>query len=439
MRTELPPEGPSMDAALLAWHRKATDVLLIASAAGHLLPVILMVAGYGPRMTPWFRATGLTCYTVMVASAVLLSVDWRMRLGAYFVAAYSTVALASVSPVQGPYASVGLVAQPILALVLCAPIVARVAVAASAVILVSAPFVRVLPSVAGALIVGATPPAVPPVVVWFQTVGLGAFLATLFVLLDRFHRFLLDTLAAQYQARADLRREAFERHRLEREVTAIGDEERRRLGRDLHDGVCQELTAALLRWQTLQRSLKEGGPVSAAESERLTSLLTEAIDDAHNVALGLCPVEPEPDALAPALRALARRMQETAGVHCEFLATGDVRVPDSEMAQHLYRIAQEALSNAVRHAHATRIAVELRGDTGGVALQVEDDGVGLPPDGASGGMGLRTMAYRAQVLGGQLTVAPAPGGGTRVACRLPRPVPSPAGPGRSGDEPWIPA
>ncbi len=439
MRTELPPEGPSMDAALLAWHRKATNVLLIASAAGHLLPVILIAAGYGPRMTPWFRATGLTCYTVMVASAVWLGVNWRVRLGAYFVAAYTTVALASVSPVQGPYASVGLVAQPILALVLCGPIAARVAVVASAVILVSAPFVRILPGVAGALIVDATPPAIPPVVVWFQTAGLGAFLAMLVVLLDRFHRFLLDTLAAQYQAKTDLRREAFERHRLEREVTAIGDEERRRLGRDLHDGVCQDLTAALLRWQALQRSLREGGPASAADFERLTSLLSEAIDEAHDIALGLCPVDPEPDALAPALRALTRRMQETADVHCEFLATGDVRVPDSEMAQHLYRIAQEALSNAVRHAHANRIAVELRGNTGEVALQVEDDGVGLPPDGGGGGMGLRTMGHRAQILGGRLTVTPGPGGGTRVACCVPRPVALPAAPGQPGDEPWIPA
>jgi signal transduction histidine kinase len=312
-------------------------------------------------------------------------------------------------------------------------------VAASAVILVSAPFVRVLPGVAGALIVDATPPAVPVVIVSFQTAGLGAFLAMLIVLLDRFHRFLMRTLAAQYEAKADLRREALERHRLEREIAAIGDEERRRLGRDLHDGVCQELTAALLRWQTLQRSLRDGAPVSAAESERLTSLLTEAIDEAHNIALGLCPVEPEPDALEPALRALTRRTQETADVHCEFLATGDVRVPDSEMAQHLYRIAQEALSNAVRHAHATRIAMELRGNTGELALQVEDDGVGLPPDRRGDGMGLRTMDYRARILGGRLTVAPAPRGGTRVACSVPRPAPFPAAPGHSGDEPWIPA
>ncbi len=439
MQTDCPLDDISLDAALAAWHRKATNVLLIASAAAHLLPAILTVAGYGPRMTSWFRAVALACYVVMVASALLLRLDWRVRLGAYFVAAYTVVALAGLSPVQGPYASVGLVAQPILVLVLCGPVAARVAVAASALLLLSAPFLRVLPAVSSALVVGATPPDVSPVVVWFQTAGVGAFLAMLVVLLDRFHRFLHGALAAQYQAKAALRREALERHRLEREVAAIGDEERRRLGRDLHDGVCQDLTAALLRWQTLERSLREGRPVATAESERLTSLLTEAIEEAHGVALGLCPVDPEPDALAPALRALTRRTQETADVYCEFSAIGDVHVPDFTVAQHLYRIAQEALSNAVRHAHASRIAVELRGHASDLALQVEDDGVGLPPDRRAGGMGLRTMGYRAQILGGQLTVTPAPGGGTRVACCVPRPSALSAAPGRSRDESWIPA
>jgi signal transduction histidine kinase len=109
------------------------------------------------------------------------------------------------------------------------------------------------------------------------------------------------------------------------------------------------------------------------------------------------------------------------------------------MAQHLYRIAQEALSNAVRHAHARRIAMELRGSTGELALQVEDDGMGLLADRRSGGMGLRTMGYRAQILGGRLMITPAPGGGTRVACCVPRPVSLPSAPGQSGNESWIPA
>ena len=92
----------------------------------------------------------------------------------------------------------------------------------------------------------------------------------------------------------------------------------------------------------------------------------------------------------------------------------------------------------LRHAHASRIAVELRGTESELMLQVEDDGTGLPTERPAGGMGLRTMAYRAQVLGGELTVAPAPGGGARVRCRVPRLAGAPAAQQRPGDQRWIP-
>jgi signal transduction histidine kinase len=112
-------------------------------------------------------------------------------------------------------------------------------------------------------------------------------------------------------------------------------------------------------------------------------------------------------------------MQQMAAVRCEFHAAGDVRVDDPEAAQHLYRIAQEALSNAARHAKANRIAVELLVKDGELTLQIEDDGSGLPADIRDGGMGLRTMAYRSQMMKGELTVEPAPGGGTRITCCVP--------------------
>ena len=167
--------------------------------------------------------------------------------------------------------------------------------------------------------------------------------------------------------------------------------------------------------------------------------MAETIDEAHNVARGLCPLEPEPEALAPALRALTKRMQEVAAVRCECMTTGDVRVADPEMAQHLYRIAQEALSNAVRHAKASRIRLEFRGTDSELTLQVEDDGVGLPAASPAGGMGLRTMMYRAEILGGKLTVAPALGSGTRVTCRVPRPDAEPSASGDSGGKRCLPA
>jgi signal transduction histidine kinase len=261
--------------------------------------------------------------------------------------------------------------------------------------------------------------AAPPGLVWFRATVKVASLFALMVLLDRFHRLLLDALTQRIAAQRKMEDGMNERQRLEREIANVGDAERRHLGQELHDGVCQQVTAALLRCQALERRLERGGTVSGGDFAPLSSLLAETIDDAHNVARGLCPLEPDPDALAPALRAMAKRMQEVTAVACEFRVVGDVRVPDPEAAQHLYRIAQEALSNAVRHAKPSRIAVELRASNGELTLQVENDGAGLPVALPADGMGLRTMAYRAQIMNGQLKVEPALGSGTRVTCRVP--------------------
>jgi signal transduction histidine kinase len=227
-----------------------------------------------------------------------------------------------------------------------------------------------------------------------------------------------------------------ERQRLERGLAAIGDEERRRLGHELHDGVCQQITAALLRCQALQRAVSRGAPVSAEEFGPLTALLTETIDDAHDVALGLYPLAEDPGALAPALRALARRTGEMSGIRCDCLEQGDVRVFDRVVAQHLYRIGQEAMSNAARHSQASRITVALEAANGELTLRVEDNGVGLPLDRRATGMGLRSMGYRASLISGTLAVVSGPGGGTRVTCRVPRPL---AAPESTGAKSWIPA
>ncbi|MCE5309099.1 MAG: sensor histidine kinase [Acidobacteriales bacterium] len=434
---------------LVAWRRKATDLLLAATAAIHLPLIVVVMLGHGPPTSPIERSIGLAAYFVIAAMALLRPFGHRSRLFAGSFAGYLAVALATLAFPRGPYAQIGLVALPILALVLLGSRAARIAILTSGIILVSAPFARVLPGVARALAVDPAR-AVPPDLVWFQTAVVAAFLVCLMVILDRFHTFLLHSLAAQRRATADLEREAAERsaaqrkmehemrerQRLEREVAAIGDEERHRLGQELHDSVCQQLTATLLRCQALDRRVERGGTLSGADLAPLLSLLVQTLDEAHNVAVGLCPLESHPEALAPALRTLTGRIQEMTAAQCEFLSAGNVQVPDPKMAQHLYRIAQEALSNAVRHAHANRIAVELRGRELELILQVKDDGVGLPREIPGTGMGLRTMAYRTEILQGELTVAPLPGGGTCVVCRVPRSADEPAA---SGDQRWIPA
>ena len=426
------PESAAVDAALAAWRRKAADVLMAANAAVHLPPIIVLALGHGPQLGLLPRTVAFAVYFVMAAAALLRQVRQETRLWASFICLYVVTADANLVGLRGPYAQVGLVAYPVLVLVLVGAPPARIAVLASVATIVSAPFLRGLPAVIWMLGTDPARVADPPFVIWMQVTGLAAFLALMMIVLQRFHQFLLDALAAQCHAMA-------EQQRLEREIAAVGDEERRRLGQELHDGVCQQVTAALLRCQGMESRLEGGGTVSGADFAPLTSLLAETIDDAHDVARGLCPVEPDPDALAPALRALARRTQEMAGVRCEFFAAGNVRVPDRIMAQHLYRIAQEALINAARHAHANRIAVELRGSGRELTLKIEDDGAGVPPELPAGGMGMRTMAYRAHILEGELTVEPAPGGGTRVCCRVPCAARAPAAANQSGEQRWIPA
>ena len=449
MEPGLRPESVAVDTALDAWRRKAADRLLIAAAVVHLPALIMLLLGYGAPMAWWLRDVTLPVYLVMVAVALFRTVNYRTRLSAFFVAVYLGVAIMSLANPLGPYSEVGLVAVPILVLVLLGNRPAAVAIGASATIFLSATFLRARPSVIHTL--GIDPSYV--YVAAKQVTALAAWLVALMVMLNRFVRFLLSSLAAQYRANAALEmevvertaaqreaeREMHERQRLEREIASVGDRERRRLGQDLHDGVCQQVTAALLRCQALERRLERGGTVSGTDFEPLSSLLADTIDDARNVARGLCPLEPEPEALAPALRALTKRMQELAAVRCECVTAGDVRVADPEVAQHLYRIAQEALSNAVRHAKASRIRLEFRGTDGEFTLQVEDDGVGLPAASPDGGMGLRTMRYRAQILGGELTVGPVRGSGTRVACRVPRSHREPGTGGDAGGEPCMPA
>ena len=373
-------------------------------------------------MGPVPKAIGLAVYLVVAAAAVFRRVDYRRRVWASIGVLYPALLVASLVAPHGPYAQIGTVTMPIFALVLLGSPAARIAVVASGAIIVAVPLVREQPGVVHLLGIDPLQEGVAPGLVWFRAAVKAASVFTSIVLLSRFHGFLSDALRARMVAQREVEREMRERQRLEREVASVGDEERRRLGQELHDGVCQQVTAALLRCQALERRLAKGGVVSGADVAPLSSLLADTIDDAHDVARGLCPLESHAEALAPALRVMARQTQEVAAVPCEFHAVGDVRVPDPEAAQHLYRIAQEALSNAMRHAKPSRITVELRGGNGEVTLQVDDDGTGLPADLPGGGMGLRTMAYRAQIVGGELTVGSAPRGGTRVVCRMPLPV-----------------
>jgi PAS domain S-box-containing protein len=214
-------------------------------------------------------------------------------------------------------------------------------------------------------------------------------------------------------------RDVTARHELEREVLEIAALEQRRIGQELHDGVGQELTGLGLMADTLARRLKK-----SRANARLAARVAEGIERVHGqvraLARGLARPEVDPAGLGAALEELAARAGEQSGGVCTFETAGPVTVADDVAATHLYRIAQEAVSNALRHGRARHVAIALRADAGTLALSVRDDGAGDPARfDRTRGLGLRIMRNRAGVLGGTLTVGPAEGGGTLVTCVLP--------------------
>ncbi len=211
-----------------------------------------------------------------------------------------------------------------------------------------------------------------------------------------------------------------EQRRLEREVVDAAERERRRIGQDLHDDLGQQLTGAALLAQTLREKLDALGAAEASDAAFLAEVLGTTLADARGLSRLLSPVDALADGLSAALTDLADQVERMAAVGCRFVVEGDPSLEDATTATHLYRIAQEATNNAVKHADAREIVLTLRRrDDGALVLQVADDGVGLPP-GHGRGLGLRTMHYRARLLGADLAVES--GGadeGTVVTCTLP--------------------
>ena len=212
---------------------------------------------------------------------------------------------------------------------------------------------------------------------------------------------------------------------LQEEVARIAALEQQRIGQELHDGIQQELTALALLGQNLRDALAAGAAAGARERQ-WAAHLTEgiAVVNRHVQALarGLVPVPIDAPDLAPALARLARTTSEYAEVACEFTLEGTLRLPNADCATHLYHIAQEAVTNATRHARASRIHIRLSAQDGTVQLEIRDDGIGLPPAAGLGrGVGLRLMEHRCSLIGATLSARSDPAGGTRVACTLPAP------------------
>jgi PAS domain S-box-containing protein len=214
-------------------------------------------------------------------------------------------------------------------------------------------------------------------------------------------------------------RDITELRKLERETMEFSAREQRRLGQDLHDGLGQHLTGLSLLAEALMGKLSERAPDIMGQAGRIASLAREAIDQTRALSAGLDPVESGPEGLAAAFQTLAANASMLLRIDCLFKAKGSAQVPDHAQAVQLYRIAQEAINNAVKHGKARRAVITLEVRDGSVKLAVRDDGVGMPQRPKPGGRGLQTMSYRARTMGGTLEIWNNEQGGATVSCSVP--------------------
>ena len=236
--------------------------------------------------------------------------------------------------------------------------------------------------------------------------------------LRAFHRELEATVRQRTQA---LTLEMAERQRLEEEILRVSERERRHIGHELHDGLCQHLTGTALAGQVLGERLAAKSLPEATDAGKVVELVEEGILLARNLARGLYPVEMEAEGLMTAFQELADNITKGARVRCVFECGAPVLMHDDAAATHLYRIAQEAVRNAIQHGKPKRIGLTLSERNGLVTLTVGDDGVGVPEEAhKGGGLGVRIMAHRAAMIGGTFAIEPAPTGGTIVICSIPK-------------------
>jgi signal transduction histidine kinase len=231
----------------------------------------------------------------------------------------------------------------------------------------------------------------------------------------RFIEFSASKLAADLNL--SILRDVTESRNLEREIQQVSEREQRRIGQDLHDGLGQALTGIAFMAKTLQNQMESRGREEASDAGTIAALINDALSQTRRMSRGLCPTVLEDNDIETALQQHAENMQTFYNVKCEFKCDPTIRIADNAVAVHLYRIAQEATTNAIKHGQATEILISLKVTTSGVVLRVQDNGCGLPKNGPKNtGMGLRVIQHRARMIGGTAAIRPRNECGAVVTC-----------------------
>lgn len=217
-----------------------------------------------------------------------------------------------------------------------------------------------------------------------------------------------------------LRQEIKDRKYLEKELLNIVEKERNSIGQELHDSLGQQLTGIEFMTGTLEQKLSSKSLPEAPYAANITTLVNQAIDQARNLARGLCPLDLDAGNLKSALEELATTTQARFGLSCALKTDKHVTFEDASVAVNLYRIAQEAITNAIRHGKVKNILIELVLDKDHVILTVKSDGLPFPTvNDNHKGMGLKIMNYRAEVIDGVFEIVTGAKGGTVVICTVP--------------------
>jgi len=212
-------------------------------------------------------------------------------------------------------------------------------------------------------------------------------------------------------------RDITERRRLERQVLEISEWEQQRIGQDLHDSLCQQLTGIAFLGKVLEQKMDARSYREAGDAGEIVSLIDDAITQTKGLARGLYPVRLEATGLMAALTELSHTVQKFFGINCSFRYRHPVLIHDNIMAIHLYRIAQEAVNNAIKHGKAKNIDITFTNDNETTVLMIKNDGAGFRRIlKNAGGMGMSIMRHRANMIGASLDIKSDPAGGTVVAC-----------------------
>jgi signal transduction histidine kinase len=258
-----------------------------------------------------------------------------------------------------------------------------------------------------------------PIQAWNTSIVLSVFVIVI-GLLHGLNRILLRLESSVEQRSRDLLIEMRERGRMEREIIELSERERRRFGQELHDVVCQELAGLAIAAHMLARKLSATEEDGTAHAREIAHMADHALETTRSVARGFFTAGFDGAGLAEALREVARYTADHHRVPCVVHWQENLVITNEDIVIHLFRIAQEAIRNVVKHAAASHIEVSLRLEEKMLRLMIEDDGNGLSvPNGERKGLGLRIMSYRAKLIGGEFKTEHPAKRGTRVVCLVP--------------------